>query len=147
MRQIVQPIEEDGCMKLSRVLIYATVAILVVGAVGGGIATAHKKKFKTTVTITWHENDGLYEEGDTFDGDVGSKRKKCRKGRTVKLFRVQDNRLIGTDTTNGSGHYEVTVGGEAAQGDYFAKAKKKAIKNPNHKHICKKGKSQTISVR
>jgi hypothetical protein len=134
-------------MKLSRAAIYAIVAMLVVGAVGAGIATAHKKKIKSTVTIAWHDNDDpYYEQGDHFDGDVDSKKKKCRKNRKVTVKRVGGGK-VGSDQTNNQGHYVVQVGGEAAPGDYFAKAKKKVIKkNKNHKHVCKKAKSNTISV-
>jgi hypothetical protein len=134
-------------MKLSRLAIYVGVAILVVGAVGAGVATAHKKKFKTTVTIQWNSNEGQYSSGDTFTGNVGSKKKKCRKDRTVKVFKVQGDRLIGTDQTSNRGRYVVRVGGDATPGDYFAKAKKKVIKkNAKHKHVCKKGRSPAIVV-
>jgi hypothetical protein len=133
-------------MKLSRAAIYAIVAMLVVGAVGAGIATAHKKKIKSTVSIAWHDNDPYYEEGDRFEGDVGSKKKKCRKNRKVTVKRVGGGK-VGSDQTNNQGHYVVKLNGDAAPGDYFAKAKKKVIKkNKNHKHVCKKAKSNTISV-
>jgi hypothetical protein len=135
-------------MKLSRVAIYVTAAILVVAAVGAGVATAHKKKIKSTVTIAWDDNFvPPYDEGDRFEGNVGSKKKKCRKDRKVKVFRTQGNQLIGTDQTNNQGRYVVAVGREASPGDYFAKAKKKLIKkNKKHKHVCKKAISPTIMV-
>jgi hypothetical protein len=133
-------------MKLSRLAIYLVAAILVVGAVGAASVTAHKKKIKATVTIQWNDNEGPYATGDIFSGDVATK-KKCRKDRTVKVFRAQGDQLIGTDKTNSQGHYIVEVGGEASPGDYFAKLKKKALKrNKKHKHICKKATSPTITV-
>jgi hypothetical protein len=133
-------------MKLSRAAVYAAVAMLLVGAVGAGIATAHKKKIKSTVTIAWDDNNVLYAEGDRFDGDVGSKKKKCRKGRLVQVKRVGGS-TVGSDQTNDQGHYRVQVTGEASPGDYFAKAKKQVIRrNAKHKHVCKKAASPAISV-
>jgi hypothetical protein len=133
-------------MKLSRAAVYAAVAMLVVGAVGAGVVTAHKKKIKATVTIQWSDNEGPYASGDIFSGDVATK-KKCRKDRTVKVFRAQGDQQIGLDKTNNQGHYVVEVGGEASPGDYFAKLKKKVLrKNKKHKHICKKATSPTITV-
>jgi hypothetical protein len=128
-------------------VIYAAISILTVGAIGIGVASAHKKKIKSTVTISWSDNDGIYQESDVFDGDVGSKKKKCRADRKVKVFRAQGDQQIGTDETNNQGHYVVRVGGEATPGDYFAKAKKKVIKkNKKHKHVCKKATSPTLAV-
>jgi hypothetical protein len=133
-------------MKLSRVAIYVTAAILVVAAVGAGVATAHKKKIKSTVTIQWSDNDDPYDAtGETFSGDVGSKKKKCRKGRQVTV-KEQGGVSVGTDKTNKQGHYRIVVG-NADSGAYFAKVKKKVIKkNQKHKHVCKKARSDTISV-
>jgi hypothetical protein len=134
-------------MKLSRVAVYAAVAMLVVGAVGAGVVTAHKKKIKSTVTISWNDNIvGPYDEGDRFEGDVGSKKKKCRQDRKVTVKRV-GGATVGSDRTNDQGHYRVQLSGDAASGDYFAKAKKKLIKkNKKHKHVCKKATSPTITV-
>jgi hypothetical protein len=136
-------------MKLSRAAVYAAVAMLVVGAVGAGIVNAHKKKIKSTVTISWDDNDvppgQTSTEGDRFVGDVGSK-KKCRNDRLVQVKRVGVG-TIGSDETNDHGHYRVQRSGEAASGDYFAKAKKKVIKkNKKHKHVCKKAISPKITV-
>jgi hypothetical protein len=133
-------------MKLSRLAMYVAAAILVVGAVGAGVVTAHKRKIKATVTIQWNDNEGLYSPGDIFSGDVATK-KKCRKDRTVNVFRDQGDQLIGTDETNNQGHYLVEVAGEASPGDYFAKVKKKVLrKNKKHRHVCKKARSPAIAV-
>jgi hypothetical protein len=136
-------------MRLSRVAIYMAAAILVVGAVGAGVVTAHKKKIKSTVTISWTDNVvGPYDEGDRFAGDVGSKKKKCRKDRVVEVKRVGGS-TVGSDQTNDQGHYrlQLTAPPEAASGEYFAKAKKKLLKKNNkHKHVCKKARSPAIAV-
>jgi hypothetical protein len=134
-------------MKLSRLAIRVALAILVVGAVGAGVASAHKKKIKAAVTIQWTANDDPYAIGDIFSGDVATK-EKCREDRTVKVFRAQGVQPIGTDETNDRGHYRVQVTGPASPGDYFAKVKKKVLrKNKRHRHVCKKAISPTITVR
>ncbi|HEX2466710.1 MAG TPA: hypothetical protein VHJ54_00760 [Solirubrobacterales bacterium] len=133
-------------MKSSRAAVYAAVAMLVVGAVGVGVVTAHTKKIKSTVSIAWDYNiPGPYEVGDRFAGNVGSK-KKCRNDRLVQVKRVGGS-TIGSDRTNDQGHYRVQVTGNAAEGEYLAKVQKKVIKrNAKHKHVCKKAISPKITV-
>ena len=127
-------------MKLSRVAIHVAVAILVVGAVGLGAATAHEKKIKSIVTLNF--SGGLYGEG--FSGKVSSKKKKCRQGRKVRVRR--DGTVVGTDVTNKRGKYHVG-NANPPPGTYVAKAKKKVIKkNANHKHVCKKATSVPVVV-
>jgi hypothetical protein len=127
-------------MRVVRAVAYAAVTALLVGAIGAGIATGHKKKIKSTVTIEF--TDTVY--GDSFSGEVNSKKRKCERNRKVTVFRGGTS--VGSDTTNNQGEYVVPVD-NAAPGNYFAKAKKKVLKkNKKHKHVCRKAKSPTITV-
>lgn len=73
-------------------------------------------KVKSTVTIT-------SGEGAEFTGKVSSAKKKCRAGRTVKLFREEDSgdgdELVGTAKTNKAGTW--TMDGNFFAGVYFAR--------------------------
>jgi len=130
-------------VKLPRVTTYVAAAMLTVGAIGAGVATAHTKRFTTTVTI---EAAGS-PSGDSFSGDVDSRKNACLKNRKVTIIREQGDQEVGSDRTNGDGHYVVDIDGFVQPGDYYAKVKKKVLKRNNeHKHICKKATSDTASV-
>ena len=136
-------------MKLPRIAIVATVAVLAAAAilaVGGGISAAHTAKYKTKVTINFQP--GTY--ADRFFGKVKSKNPACIKKRTVKVYRQKSGPdvLFGTDTTNKKGKYLVAPGKHAKSGGgYYAKAKKRVLKkNSLHKHVCRAGTSRTITV-
>jgi hypothetical protein len=136
-------------MKLPRIAIVATVAVLAAAAIlaiGGGLATAHIKKYGSTVTINFQEG-GAY--ADQFRGKVRSNKAACKKQRTVKVYRKKPgpDALYGSDKTNKKGKYVVAPGRNATPGNYYAKAKKRVLKkNSLHKHVCKKATSNTIPV-
>lgn len=95
------------------------VTVLCLAAVAAMLAPAGAAaaiKVKSTVTIT-------SGEGAKFTGKVSSAKKKCRSGRTVKLFREEDDgsgdELVGTAKTNKSGNW--TMNGEFFAGEYFAR--------------------------
>lgn len=79
-------------------------------------AVAAVPKVKSTVTIS-------SGEGAKFTGKVSSAKKKCRAGRTVKLFREEDSgngdELVGTAKTNKAGTW--TMDGSFFAGIYFAR--------------------------
>jgi hypothetical protein len=136
-------------MKLPRIAIVATVAVLAAAAilaVGGGISAAHTAKYKSKVTINFQA--GTY--ADKFFGKVKSKKAACKKKRTVKVFRKKSgpDAVFGKDKTNKKGKYVVAPGKRAKSGGkYYAKAKKRVLKNnSSHKHVCKAGTSPTITV-
>lgn len=89
------------------------VAAATVGPVGAATAAI---KVKSTVTITTGE-------GAKFTGKVGSAKKRCRVGRTVKLFRQEDSGtgddLVGTAKTNKSGNW--TMDGSFFAGVFYAR--------------------------
>jgi hypothetical protein len=119
------------------------IAALAVSVVG--VASAHTKRFNTNVTINFDPSP----YGDSFFGKVKSGKKACKKNRTVKVFRKRpgpDDQFDGRDKSNRRGRWRITDG-NAAPGNYYAKAKKKVLKNNNrHKHVCKRDRSRTISV-
>jgi hypothetical protein len=82
-----------------------------------------------------------------FHGKVGSKKKKCRKGRTVKVIEVGEG-PIGSDKTNKDGKYSVPGGGALGPGDYDEphSFKAKVKKKKKGKFICKAAVSDTIQV-
>ena len=130
------------------------VALALIAALGFGVvaATAAKpKKVKSSVTINFKPgNSGNpadpYAES-SFKGKVKSKKKKCRKGRTVVVKEVGEGK-VGQDKTNKKGKYSVPGGGALGPGEYdepgqfFAKAKKKKKGNT----ICKAAKSRRITA-
>lgn len=83
-------------------------------AVPAGVTAA--TKVKSTVTIA-------SGEGAKFTGKVSSAKKRCRAGRTVKLFREEDSgegdELVGTAKTNKAGTW--TMDGSFFAGVYFAR--------------------------
>jgi len=102
-------------MRKSRlwVMVLCMVAVAALAAPAGAFAAI---KVKSTVTITTGE-------GAKFTGKVSSAKKRCRAGRTVKLFREDDSGaeddLVGTVKTNKSGNW--TMDGSFFAGVYFAR--------------------------
>jgi hypothetical protein len=138
-------------MKLPRSTAYALTALLLAGALGVGVSTAaESKRVKTKVTITFQGSD----YGDAFSGKVkpkkatGKVKRKRRRGRAVTVFRRTSTgkQRIGRDRTNRRGRYVVSVGGIAASGRYFARAKRKRFTRGDQRVVCKKRKSKPITV-
>jgi hypothetical protein len=94
----------------------ALCVVVAAAAVAPVSAASAAIKVKSTVTITTGE-------GAKFTGKVSSAKKKCRAGRTVKLFREKDSgygdELVGTAKTNKSGNW--TMDGNFFAGEYFAR--------------------------
>ncbi len=95
------------------------VCLTVLGAMllAASPAPAAVKTVKTTVKIT-------SGEGSEFRGRVSSSMKRCRAGRTVKLYSEPDSgrvtgTLVGTAKTNVSGVWELE--GSFLAGIYYAR--------------------------
>jgi hypothetical protein len=102
-------------MKVSR-WVTALVVLAGVAALAVGPAAASTTKVQSTVTI-------VSGEGAEFTGKVKSAKKKCRAGRTVKLYRDAgssrvDSDLVGTAKTNKAGVW--TMDGSFFAGVYWA---------------------------
>jgi len=127
-------------MKKLLALALAT-ALLATSLVTGPALGAATKKFATHVTINFTQT--TYSA--TFKGKVKSDRAGCRKKRKVLVFRKNSpNVKIASTKSNKKGKWHTDLSGTPPPGDYFAKAKKKTLKNGTI--VCKKGKSPTITV-
>jgi hypothetical protein len=113
-------------------------------AKGGGTT-----KVKTKVTLKYEQSGTPpYNEASRFHGKVKGKGKKashkakkaCKKKRKVKI------KNVGKTKTNKKGKYEIVLNGAAAPGTYKAKVKKKTIHKNGEKIVCKKGKSNKVTV-
>jgi hypothetical protein len=104
--------DEMGKSKLWMAVLCVVAAGAMMAPVG---AAAAATKVKSTVTI-------LSGEGAEFTGKVSSAKKKCRAGRTVKLFRKDESsgkdKLVGTAKTAKSGIW--TMNGSFLAGEYRA---------------------------
>ena len=97
-------------------LLLAILALMALAAPSAGAAV------KSKVTI-------LSGEGAEFTGKVTSPKKRCRAGRTVKLFREDDSggkdSLAGTATTTRAGVW--TMDGTFVAGFYYARVLPRVI--------------------
>jgi hypothetical protein len=105
-------------MELPRwVPVLALVALGAMVSLAVGPAAASVTTFKSAVTIA-------SGEGTQFTGKVSSAKRKCRAGRTVKLFREAGSSragdlVVGTAKTSASGAW--TMDGSFLAGVYYAK--------------------------
>jgi len=98
------------------ILLLVALALMALAAPSAGAAV------KSKVTI-------LSGEGAKFTGKVTSPKKRCRGGRTVKLFREDDSgdkdSLAGTATTTRAGVW--TMDGSFMAGFYYARVLPRVI--------------------
>ncbi len=103
---------------MRRSVLVVGLAMLGAMLLGTSPASAAVKTVKTTVKIT-------LGEGAEFRGKVSSSVKRCRAGRTVKLYRETDSAratgdtLVGTAKTNASGVWDLE--GSFLAGIYYAR--------------------------
>jgi hypothetical protein len=105
-----------------------------------GLTTAEATK---TVTIGSHIT--IKGKGLTFSGNVSSSKAACKEGRKVTLYRT-GSLLLGSATTNSSGHWKITVSGSAGitLGHFYAKAKKRSEGTAGTIYVCKAATSPTV---
>ena len=130
-----------------RGLALGLVAVLGFGAVAA--TGAPPKKVKSRVTI--HFAPGTSSDpsdpyaNSRFFGKVSSKKKKCKRRRTVKVIEIGQG-PIGSDKTNRRGRYSVRGGGALGPDEYdefdsfYAKVKKKRKGNV----LCKGARSAIV---
>jgi len=116
------------------VALVATVALT-------SVSSAHRKFYKSSVSIAVAKVAG----DDLARGEVDSKRRACRRNRTVILF--QESKPgntgqfleIGRTKTDDGGNWTVPIQNGIKKGRaYHAQAKTKRVRNRGgHKHICK----------
>jgi uncharacterized membrane protein len=128
----------------------ALCAVLAVGTLADAATKKKPKKVETRAGIAYAPGvDDPYDPYDqayskaTFSGKVkvdaqGKAKKKCLKGRTVKI------RGIGRDRTNRRGRYSISAGSaDAPPRNYRAVVK---TKQRGKKLVCKRGRSGRITV-
>jgi hypothetical protein len=129
---------------MKRTLI-ATLALIGLIGLASGVATAHKKKFKTAVEMRLEATG----QGDSFRGTIKAG-DRCIAGRTVMVFRHNpggEPQLIGQTKTDTSGAFVVALQNFAAPGNYQAVVSKTTTKKGSkHRHKCLEGTSNLVAV-
>lgn len=130
---------------LSSLLIAALVATCAFGAVAA--VAGPPTKVPTDVSIKFTKGAGgtydPYAESK-FHGKVRSKH-GCKAKRKV-LIKKQGGGTVGSDKTNAKGFYEASVSSGFTAGNYFARVRKRTVKDDGETFKCKKGVSKTISA-
>jgi hypothetical protein len=101
------------------VVFMAALGAIVLLAIGTAAASTHS--YKSTVTIT-------SGEGTEFTGKVTASNKKCRAGRTLKLYYDPvggTTSVVGAARTDASGDWDMK--GTFTAGDYQAKVTAKTV--------------------
>jgi hypothetical protein len=136
-------VRRDEGMTISR----AKKRIVVVVAAGSLLVTpgmeaqAHRYRQGSTVTIRYDKPN--------FKGRVKSDREFCKKKRRIVIHRVRPGKdpVVARTVTNDNGRYSVKPGPKVKQGkSYYAVAKRKKKKKHRHSHICKRARSNTITI-
>ena len=125
-------------MKKRFAIVIALVACLALGMVSVSIGKPGQK-VTTNVTLDYNETGNPPYNQATFSGKVKAK-KGCKKNRKIKLPGV------GNTKSNQQGRYSISLNNPASPGTYQATAKKKKIKKNGKKIVCKKGKSNKLTV-
>jgi hypothetical protein len=108
-----------------------------VSLASAGIVAAHDQTLPSTVTLRF--SSGSY--GELMSGRVGSEEPRCKKGRTVDLYRAKhgaDSRY-GSAKTNARGHYEIAPKQQSSfpDGKYYARVRRKVLfRSGRHDHVC-----------
>ena len=131
-------------MRKLSIFVLALFAVMAIGVVAASAAKDDKVKVGTTVTLQFNGGNGPYGEGGKFKGKVKAK-KGCKKNRLVKVKKVNGG-IVGEDTTDKNGNFEVPAGNDFTPGNYFAKAKKRTIEKKKKTIVCKSGRSGTIDA-
>ena len=131
---------------MKRVMILLTTTAAVACAALAAVAIAHTVRHATSVSIKVKTQG---HKPDVFDGKVTSDTPACEAGRTVKVKMAGTTpTLAGKATSDASGDWTLQLTGDAQPGDYYAIAAKKVLrKNAHHLHVCKAGKSSSVTVK
>ncbi len=126
-------------MKLRRAYARAALAAVVLLTVGVPGAGAHDTSWRTRVTINYG--------GGTFYGKVRSRHADCVPDRRVRVYHKIDGPdfLVGSDTTNGSGDWEVAFNAPPGY-TFYAKVRPDDLDPSSDVHECRSARSDTITV-
>ena len=135
--------------KLSLLAASAAVAAL---TFGGGIASAHTVRFNSNLTARFTEVPGPPDISGTggwdyFSGRVTSPKAPCKPMRIVRIDDYEpETNPSPPIVTNSDGYWRLDVE-DPANRTYYAKAKRKVLKNTAaHTHICKPARSKDFVV-
>ena len=117
----------------------ALIACLALGSVSMAVGNQGVKKVKTKVTLNYTKKGNPPYNQSEFSGKVKAK-KKCKKHRKIKIPGV------GKTRSAKNGTYSISLNSAAPSGTYQATAKKKKIRKHHKKIVCKRGKSNTVTV-
>lgn len=109
-----------------------------------GPATAHDITYDSKVTL---DDYGPGVITNFFTGKVKSSKNACKPDRKVKVFRVAPgaDTLIGSTTSASDGDW--SLGNDVAgPGNYYAKLRLRDIGASLHDHVCKRAKSDKLTV-
>jgi hypothetical protein len=120
-------------------IVMALIACLALGSVSMAVGNQGVKKVKTKVTLNYTKKGNPPYNQSEFSGKVKAK-KGCKKNRKVSISG------IGKTKSANNGSYSISLSSAAPSGTYQAVAKKKKIKKNGKKIVCKKGKSNTVTV-
>lgn len=127
-----------------RTTMKAFAATAVAGAMlaGGAVniaSASHVKKVSSTLTINYRHE---------FYGDVSSVKRKCVRGRNVRLYKLSrdgDRKLVGRDRTGRSGNWRIPK--DNPRGRYTAEIGPKFYQGYAHTIKCQGDRSPIIKVR
>ena len=118
----------------------ALVAVLGGVLLGGGIAGAHTKSYKSASSY------GYPTSGVEFVvGDLTSSNTACEPRRRIKLFleRGGADRKVGMTHTNSTGFWEIHADLQKGK-RYYMKASRKNLGPSGHRHTCKAYRSEAL---
>ena len=113
------------------------------------LLTAGLSSAGATRTVTISSHITIKGKGLTFSGNVTSSKAACKAGRKVTLYR-KGSLVLGSTTTNSSGHWKITVSAGSAGitlGHFYAKAKKRSEGTAGTIYVCKAATSPTVPYR
>jgi hypothetical protein len=113
-------------------------------AMGAGTASAATIKVPTAFTKFKYKGGS----DPVFKGAIDSTNSECIDGRKVKLFRKANGnkKAIGSDTTDASGKFKMSLGGEAKNGKYHAEVKQSSFSNGVDKTVCLDRQSPKVKI-
>jgi hypothetical protein len=127
-RSIV-PLKRGLCLVLFPIVFLATSPV-----------DAHQASYASTVT--------LQRDVNRFKGNVGSRRKECKRTREVSVYRVRKGKkpvFIGADRTGPRGFYSIPAF-SIKPGRFQARVTRAVKGGYSHTHTCRKDRSQATLV-
>ena len=128
---------------------HRTLAIVVVSAsIPAAALLAGLTPAEATRTVRIASQITIKSNSLTFSGRVTSGNAACKTARKVTLYRTA-SLLLGSTTTNSSGHWKITVSGSAGitLGHFYAKVAKRSEGTAGTIYVCKAARSKTIRYR